>query len=176
MNRHVPAPPKPLPLSAPVTHRHAVEFGWERWHAIAHELLPMFPEHWKELALNKNVIPLDPDFDKCYRADIEGTLRIMTARVPSGQLVGYIFLLVGPHPHYKSTKWAHVDMYWLDPVYRQGWTGVRLFKTLIRDAKEMGCANLTLATKTHFMDNRVTKLLQMLGFVPIETIHAMRLV
>ena len=83
--------------------------------------------------------------------------------------------MVGPHLHYKSTIWGHVDMYWVDPVYRQGWTAMRLFKTLIKDARIMGVVNLTLATKLHFMDNRVTKLLQRLGFQPIETNHAIRL-
>ena len=154
----------------------APEFGWEAFHAIAHELPPLFMQHWRELALNRDAIPLDPDWDKYYQLDVDGVLRVLTIRVPSGQLVGYVFLMVGPHLHYKSTLWGHVDMYFLDPVYRQGWTGVRLFKALIKDARIMGVVNLTLATKLHFMDNRVAKLLARLGFKPIETIHAMRLI
>lgn len=154
----------------------APEFGWEAFNQIAHELPPLFTEHWRELALNQDVVPLDPDWDKYYQLDVTGVLRVLTARVPSGQLVGYVFLLAGPHLHYKSTIWGHVDMYWLDPLYRQGWIGVRMFKALITGARTMKVANLTLATKTHFMDNRVTKLLKRLGFVPIETIHAMRLI
>lgn len=171
MNRHVPVLPKPLPRSG----LGAPEFGWERFNEIAHELPPLFQEHWRELALNQDSIRLDPDWDKYYRLDIEGVLQILTARLPSGQLVGYLFLLVGPHLHYKSTLWGHADMFWLDPLYRQGWMGVRFFKALVGGAKSMGVVNLTLATKMHFMDNRVTKLLQRLGFVPIETNHAMRL-
>ena len=155
--------------------REQPEFGWERFHAIAHELPPLFTEHWRELALNQDIVPLDPDWDKFYALDIQGILRILTVRVPSGQLVGYVFLMAGPHLHYKSTLWGHVDIFWLDPLYRQGWTGIRLFKTLIRDAKTMGLVNLTVPTKIHFCDNRVTKLLQRLGFKPIETVHAMRL-
>ena len=171
MNRHVPLPQKPLPLSGPA----APEFGWERFHAIAHELPPLFREHWAELALNRDVIPLAPDWDRYYAMDVAGTLRILTMRVPSGQLVGYVFLMVGPHLHYATTLWGQVDIFWIDPVYRQGWTGIRFLKTLIRDAKSMGVVNLLMGTKTHFMQNRVTKLLQRLGFKPIETIHAMRL-
>lgn len=172
MNRHV-----PLPLQAPERSGPAApEFGWEAFHTIAHELLPLFKEHWQELALNQDAIPLDPNWDQFYQLDVTGVLRVLTARVPSGQLVGYVFLLVGSHLHYKSTLWGHVDMYWLDPVYRQGWSGVRLFKALIAGAKVMKVVNLTLATKLHFADNRVTKLLQRLGFKPIETIHAMRLI
>lgn len=171
MNRHVPLLPPVRQLSGLA----APEFGWERFHAIAHELPPLFMEHWRELALNKDIVPLDPDWDRYYALDVQGVLRILTVRL-AGRLVGYIFLLAGPHMHYKSTMWGHVDMFWLDPICRQGWTGVKLFKTLIRDAKAMELVNLTLATKTHFMDNRVTKLLQRLGFMPIETVHAMRLV
>jgi hypothetical protein len=153
----------------------AIEFGWQRFFEIAHELPPLFIEHWRELALNQDAIPLAPDWDKYYRLDIEGILHILTARTPDGTLVGYCFLMVGPHLHYATTVWSHADMYWLDPIYRQGWTGVRLFKEMLKGARLMKAANLTLATKHHFGDNRVTKLLQRLGFKPIETIHAMRL-
>ena|ERR1700761_8333982 len=171
MTQHVPLPLKPLPrsdLGAP-------EFGWERLHQIAHELPPLILEHWKELALNQDTIPVDIDWDRYYKLDIDGILHILTARVPSGQLVGYAFMMLGPHMRYKSTLWAHVDVCWIDPLYRQGWLGIRFFKTLIRDATTMGAKNLTMATKHHFMGNRVTKLLQRLGFAPIETIHSMRL-
>lgn len=153
----------------------ALGFGWERFSAIAHELPVLFAEHWKELALNRDVIPLAPDWDKYYRLDIEGVLHVLTARLPDGRLVGYTFLMVGPHLHYKSTLWGHVDIYWVDPVVRAGWNGVRFLKALIAGAKAMQLVNLTIATKLHFADNRVTKLLQRLGFRPIETIHAMRL-
>lgn len=172
MNRHVPTPLRRSPPSAPAAPKS--EFAWERFHVIAHELPVLFTEHWKELALNKDAVPLDPDWDRFYALDVQGILRVLTVRL-DGVLTGYLFLMAGPHLHYKSSLWGHVDMYWLDPVARTGWRGVKLFKTLIRDAKLMGVVNLTLSTKHHFMDNRVTKLLQRLGFVPIETIHAMRL-
>lgn len=168
-------PPEALPR--PLKQRSdpaAPEFAWERFSQIAHELPPLFLEHWRELALNKDAIPLDPDWDKFYALDVQNILRVLTVRV-EGVLAGYAFLLVGPHLHYRSTCWGHIDMFWTDPVIRSGWTGVKLFKILIRDAKVMGAVNLTLSTKHHFMDNRVTKLLQRLGFTPIETVHSMRL-
>src|ERR1700753_1245125 len=161
-------PPAPSGLVQP-------EFGWEGVSAIAHELPPLFPQHWGGGALNQDIIPLAPDWDKYYRLDVEGILQVLTARLPSGRLVGYAFLMVGPHLHYVTTRWGHVDMFWTDPTVRAGWTGVRLFKALIAGAKELGVVNLTLTTKLHFAENRVTKLLQRLGFKPIETVHAMRL-
>lgn len=170
MNRHVPVPRRPRQLSVPA----APEFHWERFSAIAHELPPLFIEHWRELALNQDTIPLDPDWDRFYKLDVEGVLLVLTARL-EGRLVGYAFLLGGPHLHYKSTLWGHVDMFWTDPLIRTGWTGVKFFKALIQGARESGMVNLTVPTKNHFMDNRVAKLLSRLGFKPIETVHALRL-
>ena len=163
------SPPAPE-LSAPAR----LEFRWERFNEIAHELPPLFTQHWRELALNRDHIPLAPDWDRYYALDVQGSLRILTAR-DSGRLVGYVFLLVGPHLHYATTLWAHVDMFWLDPLYRQGWTGVRFLSTLVRDARAMNAKNLTITVKLHFMGGRVAKLLQRLGLRPIETVLAMRL-
>jgi GNAT superfamily N-acetyltransferase len=131
-------------------------------------------EHWRELALNQDSIKLDPDWNRFYALDIQNILRILTVRV-EGQLVGYVFLLFGPHLHYASTPWSHGDMFWLDPVYRQGWTGVKLFKALIRGVEEMGGKMLTVPVKLHFMNARVIKLLERLGFKQIEVIMAKRI-
>lgn len=150
------------------------EFLWQRFHEIAHELPPLFTEHWRELALNQDIIPLAPDWDRYYALDIQGVLRILTVR-SEGRLVGYVFVMVGPHLHYVSTPWGHSDMFWLDPSFRQGWTGVRLFKELVRGVEAMGAKVLMVPVKLHFMNGRVIKLLKRLGFEPVETVMARRL-
>lgn len=162
--------PRPRPLSGPV----APELRWERFSAIAHELPPLFEKHWRELALNQDAVRLDPDWDKFYTLDIGGVLRVLTVR-DNGILVGYLFGLFGPHLHYASTNYGHSDMFWLDPVYRQGWTGVKLFKELLRAAKEWGITVVTVPIKLHFMNARVGRLLERLGFKAIETIYARRI-
>ena len=124
-------------------------------------------EHWRELALNQDSIKLDPDWDRFYALDLQGLLRVLTVRV-EGHLVGYVFLIIGPHLHYKSTTWAHCDMFWLDPVYRQGWTGVKMFKELLRGVEEMGAQIASVPVKMHFMGGRVIKLLERLGFKQVE--------
>lgn len=149
-------------------------FDWQRFHQIAPELPSLFTAHWKELALNQDCIPLAPDFDKYYRMDIEGSLRILTVRT-EGRLVGYAFLIVGSHLHYSSTLWAHAEMFYLDPLYRQGWTGVKLFKEVLRGIKAMDCKMLTVPVKLHFMNARVIKLLERLGLRQIEVIMAKRI-
>ncbi len=133
----------------------------------------LFGEHWKELALNQDIIPLAPDFDRYYAYDIQGVLRVLTVRV-EGRLVGYVFLLFGPHLHYVTTPWGHGEMFYLDPLYRQGWTGVKLFKELMRGAEGMGAKMLTVPVKLHFMNGRVIKLLERLGFKQVEVVMARR--
>ncbi len=165
--RELPQPQRLSDLARP-------EFRWERFNQIAQELPPLFTEHWRELALNKDVIPLAPDWDRYFALDVQGALRILTVRF-EGRLVGYVFLLFGPHLHYVSTPWGHSDMFWLDPTFRQGWTGVRLFKELLRGVEAMGARMLTVPVKLHFMNGRVIKLLKRLGFEPIEIVMARRL-
>ncbi len=159
---------RPSQPSAPV----APEFGWERFFEIAHELPALFVQHGREISPD---VALDVDFDQYYALDIQGVLRILTARVPSGQLVGYIFVTFGPPLNHKHEVWATATMYWLDPVYRQGWTGVKLFNRLVADCREVGAKNLISVSVMGFSDNRVTKLLQRVGLKPTGTMHSMRL-
>jgi len=156
------APPQHSRPSGPA----APELRWERFHAIAHELPTLFTEHRRELWLYPDV-PLDPDWDKYYALDIAGTLRILTVRV-DGALVGYLFGLFGPHLHSARTMHSGVDMLWLDPLYRQGWTGFKLFKEFLRASKEWGVVVANIHVRTGFADGRVGKLLLRLGFTPIE--------
>lgn len=162
----------PAQLQAPVRLAPAaLEYRWERFLQIKDELPPLFIRHWREIALNQEDVRLDPDWDKFTMLDINGTLRILTVR-DNGILVGYLFGLFGSHLHYASTPHGHADMFWLDPAYRQGWAGVRMFKELLRQAKEWGIVKITVPIKLHYMNARVGKLLERLGFTAIETVYS----
>ena len=52
---------------------------------------------------------------------------------------------------------------------------MKLFKELIRGATEMGAKMLTVPVKLHFMNGRVIKLLERLGFKQVEVIMARKL-
>lgn len=170
MSRHEPVPLKPLRPLGPA----APEFGWERFSAIAHELPPLFIEHWRELALHKDVFTCAPDFERYYALDLAGALRILTVR-QYGLLVGYLFVIYGTHPHSKNLPVARVDTYWLDPIHRQGWTGVRMFKELLRQSKEWGSLFVVASIECHFMEARVGKMLERLGFTQTEVVYSRKL-
>lgn len=126
---------------------------WERLGPIARELPPLFKQHYQELATHRDIVPLDPDWDKYYALDFDGNLRILTVR-DHGMLVGYLFLIVGPGLHYSTTLQATVDMYWLDPLYRAGWLGVKMIKESERYCRELKVTRLFNTEKQHFARDR----------------------
>lgn len=163
MTQHVRAPRQPQRLSGD----DAPRFRWEKFAAIAREIIPLWHRHWAEIALDKERISLDPDFEQYYRLDTEGILRVLTVRV-GGELVGYSFSLIGPHLHYRSTRTAHTEMFWLAPEYRSGWTGVRLLRLTRKGLKQLGVKLHTINIKLSFAGGRVAKLLGRLGYKPAD--------
>ena len=171
MTRHV-RPLEKVPQAQVRVHA-APELKWERFMAIAKELPPLFKKHHAEIALNREAIPLDPDWDRYYNADLAGMLRCLTVRV-RGVLVGYIFVVVSPHLHYASTVFAQTDIFWLDPAWRQGWLGIRMFKQMEETLREWGVKVIYVNAKLHFMAERGTigKLFERLGYKPTEMLYS----
>ncbi len=126
--------------------------------------------HWKELALYQNRIELEPDFDFYLSAELKGNFVLITARCDK-LLVGYIGQLVARHPHYVSTIWARNDLFWLDPAYREGMTGVKLFIKMEELLRTLGVTINGYTPKDHFERERggVGKILTRLGYEPVGT-------
>lgn len=161
--------PRPA-LSAPV--RPEITYQWEQFPALVREIAPLFRAHWQEIATNKADVPLDPNYDLFCQYALAGVLHVLTVRA-DGVLVGYVFAMIGPHLHYESTLWCHVDMFWLDPQYRSGWTGVRMFFELLRWCREKNARVVSVVEKLHFRNKhnrRVERLFRYLGFKPIERV------
>ena len=104
-----------------------IVFAVEPFLKILHELPALFGRHYEEIAEDKDQIPLDPDYGKYTRLADAGILRIITVR-NDGVLSGYAFILIDTHLHYRSTKFAAFDIYWLDPSIRGGRTAARFFR------------------------------------------------
>lgn len=140
----------------------------EPFYLIARELPPLFERHYREIALDQNTIPLDPDWDRYFILALNGMLVISTARF-SGFLVGYIFNLVGPHLHYRSTPHAEIEMFWLDPAYRGSGFALRWFRENEAHLRGLGVKKVGVATKTGYKDGRVGLIFKRLGYKSIET-------
>lgn len=124
--------------------------------------------HWDEIALHKDVIRLNPDWEAYQNLEDNHKLRVFTAR-DEGKLVGYFVVLVGTNLHYKDHLFANNDIIYLHGDYRKGFAGVRLIKFAEKCLKDDGVSVLTINTKVH---QPFDKLLDRLGFNEIERVYS----
>ena len=159
-------PNRPLSVRAapePAVAFQGVTIQREALAPIAKEIMPLFRRHHDELAVDPKRAPLDVDWDLYLDLNLLGQLQILTVRA-NGALVGYIFNVIRPNPHKKSTRWCLVDMYWLDPIYRAGLIGYKLLRENEAFLKRIGIKKIAIGHKLHFRDGRVGKLFDRLGY------------
>jgi hypothetical protein len=147
----------------------ALAFGVERFRDIMHELPPLFLAHWKEVAIDRESIALEPDFDKYVALDAAGVLAVQTAR-RDGALAGYFFSLVVPHLHYRSCLAALTDIYFLDPAARTGFAYPRFFAFVARDLRSRGVKKHWTMTKCH-LNPKLGELWERMGYRRTETVY-----
>lgn len=104
-----------------------VTFMVEPWSQVWRELQPLWDAHWQEVALHRDEIKLAIDFDAYAQQEAMGCLQVMVARC-EGFVVGYHLSFIHPHLHYRNSLSAYSDVYFIDPNYRKGATGINLFK------------------------------------------------
>ncbi len=81
------------------------------------ELKSHFPQHFIELALNQNQVPLDPQYDEYLRRDAAGMVLFVALR-EAGAIIGYYVGFVAPGLHYKTCLTLTTDIFYLDPDRR----------------------------------------------------------
>lgn len=123
-----------------------ITFAVEPWAGIKDEIGPLWQRHYDEIAEDKERVPLDPDLDKYGRLAEAGCLHIVAAR-RGRELVGYAFVIVDTHLHYRRTLFAAFDLYWLDPAFRGGRTALRLFQAVERHLAALGVVKAIANTK-----------------------------
>lgn len=119
-----------------------MKYASEYFTDVIEEIKPLLKRHWHEIALNKDKIPFDPDYDKYEELEEKGILDIFTARDDEGVLCGYCITFTMPHLHYKTTITSSVDILFVTPEHRGKMTGVRLMAFTENSLKEQGTAFL----------------------------------
>lgn len=135
----------------------------------AQHLLKM---HWEEIALNKDAINLNPDYEQYEEAEKAGMLRIFTAR-DEAKIVGYFALLVHRSLHYRDHMFATNDVIYLDPEYRKGLTASKMIRFAVDCLTQDGVSMVFINTKIH---KPFDILLERLGFNHVENVYAKRLI
>jgi GNAT superfamily N-acetyltransferase len=149
-----------------------MEFSEETLCQCLDEAGPLLIDHWENIALNKDTIALDPLWDTYRKLEETGNLKIITARQEK-KLVGYAAYVISPSLHYSDQIIADADVFWLDPDYRKGMAGMRLFKHAEKVLKSYGVTRVMNKVKIHF---DVGKVFERMGYDPIERVYSKSLV
>jgi GNAT superfamily N-acetyltransferase len=140
----------------------------EPWAEFVEEARPLFPEHWRELALNQDKVPLDPRYEIYDAHDAKGGLLVVTLR-GAGELAGYFIGFVAPGLHYRSCLTLTMDIFWVRPEHRGGaLAGIKLFRAVEAEARRRGVRRLFYGSKVH---KDASRLFEFLRCEPVETFY-----
>ena len=145
-----------------------VKYQQEFLHQVEDDIKYLIELHWDEIALNKDKIKLNPDWDAYRNLEEQGKLKIFTAR-NEGELVGYFVVILGYNIHYKDHLFAQNDIIYMHKDYRKGFAGIRLIKFAEKCLRDDDVSVLTINTKTH---QPFDKVLERLKFNLIERVYS----
>lgn len=143
-------------------------FQIETVEAVEEEIKELIAAHWEEIALNKDVIKLNPDWDAYRKLEAEGYMAIYTCR-EDGVLIGYFVVMATNNLHYKDHIFATNDIIYLKPEYRHQKVGMQLIQFAEDDLRKRGVSVLCINTKVH---QPFDKLMEHMGFNLIERVYA----
>ena len=140
----------------------------EPWRPTIDELRPMLPLHWRELALDQNRVPLDPQWHVYDQRDRAGELMLVVLR-RDGAAIGCYWGFVAPGLHYATCLTATMDIFYVLPEHRDGRGGMVLFAAVERELRRRGVQRWFVGTKLHADCGALFK---RLGFAPVETYYS----
>ncbi len=151
-------------------------FQVERFGQYQSDAEPLQLEHWREIASDKDRMPIGIDLHRFSLLDATGQLLICTAR-RGGWLIGYVAYVVCAHPHYATVTCAFEDAYFLTASERTGnglsfrkQVGVRLIEFSLERAKDRGAKQVKFHTKEI---RSVAAVLKRLGMKKTDEIYTM---
>jgi len=136
------------------------------------ELKPLLPLHYEELALDKDSVPLDPQYDLYFAREARGELLFVTLR-EEGALIGYFIGFIAPGMHYRTCLTLTMDIFYVHPEHRGKRGGLTLFQAVKKEAIRRGVNRWFVGHKTHMPD--AGRLFKLMGFREIETSYSMML-
>jgi len=145
-----------------------ISFAVESLTENLESLKELFPIHWQELALNKDKVSLDPQYEIYLHRDARGEVIFIAGR-ELGNLVAYFVGFVAPGLHYRTCLTLTMDIFLIHPDYRNGSAGIRLFKTVESEARRRGVQRMFMGSKLH---KDSSALFKRLGYEAVEVYHS----
>jgi hypothetical protein len=129
----------------------------ERLYECLEELKPLFEPHWQELALNKDRVPLDPQYETYLTREALGEVLCVTVR-EHGRVIAYFVGFVAPGLHYRTCLTLTQDILWVHPNFRasdslsqleEDMVAEELFREIKREAIRRGVQRVFMGAKAH---------------------------
>lgn len=140
----------------------------ESFMAAVEEIKTLIPQHYEELALNKDKVPLSPDWNRYKVLEDAGMLLFISLR-DDIKLVGYFIGIVVPHLHYTTCITCMMDILYVSQEHRNKRGGIMLMKELEKEAKQRGVHRIVLNTKCH---SNISRLYKRFEYIHIEEIYS----
>ncbi len=118
----------------------------EPWAEVEEAIRGLTEGHWREIAVDKEHIPLNVNWELYRKRAQDGSLHATTVRVDA-VVVGYYISFIGPHPHYGPELWGFLDAFYIVKEHRNANAGLQLFATMEDDMKRLGVKALISSTK-----------------------------
>ncbi len=132
------------------------------------ELKVLLPAHYEELALNKDHVPLSPQYSIYIDRERAGQLIFVTIR-EAGELIGYFIGFIAPGLHYSTCLTCTMDIFYIRSDKRQGSSGVRLFRFVEAELRRRGVKRWFMGSKIHA---DASALFKRIKAVPVETYYS----
>ena len=129
------------------------------------ELQTLLPMHYRELALNQDKVPLQPQYHVYIERERAGGLLFVTLR-DAGELAGYFIGFVAPGLHYETCLTCTMDIFYVHPDKRSGSAGVRMFRFVEAELRRRGVQRWFMGSKVHA---DASALFKRIGAAPVET-------
>jgi len=147
-------------LASPVTfHVEPLKQCWD-------EVVGLAGRHWAETQNYRHEQPFCPQFERYNQYNELGLYIQFTARC-EGKLVGYGGVYIVPSMHTQQLICTE-DTWYLAPEFRQGWTAMRFFKFMEREAAARGAVDVTLTAPDH---TGIAPLHRRLGYKKVADVH-----
>ena len=146
-----------------------ITFQTESFKKTLPEFAYLLPAHYEELALHKNKVPLQPQWNIYFDREENGNLIFVTARDSElNEIVGYFIGFIANGLHYETCLTCHMDIFYIRKDLRNGRLGVKLFKFVEAELKKLKVDRWYVGSKSHA---DISSLFKYLGFEQVETTH-----
>lgn len=132
------------------------------------EIQALLPAHYEELALNRDQVPLSPQYDIYVARERAGQLLFVTLR-DAGEMVGYFIGFIAPGLHYSTCLTCTMDIFYVRQDKRKGSAGLRLFRFVEAELRRRGVHRWFMGSK---IAADASALFKRIGATPVETYYS----